>query len=192
MGRPKGSRHSEETKAKMRVAHLGRPKSVEHAANIAKARIGMKHTSESKEKNRLAHLGKKHTEQGLANVRAANKRRSGPGHQWWGKTPMHGPRTHWHWHNGVALRSKYEVRFAKAMDARRIAWEYEPCRFDLGTCTYLPDFYIPSTGAFWEIKGWLDPKSAKKIRLFRERYPEYPLIVATNDVLTLMERQHAA
>lgn len=182
-----GSRHSEETKARMRAAALGRKKSPEHAANIARARVGMTHTEESKTKNRLAHLGRRHSEVGIANVRAANARRRGEGHQWWGKTPMHGPRTHWHQYNGISLRSAYEVRFAREMDRRGMAWEYEPRRFDLGTCTYLPDFYVPSTGAFWEIKGWFGPRDQAKVSLFRQRYPEISLVVADNAVLTIME-----
>lgn len=183
-----GSRHSEATRAKMRAASLGRKKSAAHAANIAQARVGMRHTQESKDKNRAAHLGRRHTPEALERIRrVAREQRSGPGHHWWGQTPKHGPRTHWHQYNGTALRSAYEVRFAQEMDRRGMGWEYEPKRFDLGTCTYLPDFYVPSTGAFWEIKGWFGPRDQRKVALFRERYPEVPLIVADNAVLTIME-----
>jgi len=100
-----------------------------------------------------------------------------------GKTPKHGPRTHWVEHRGVKMRSSWERRFAEAMDRRGIEWEYEPRRFDLGEVTYLPDFYVAEFGAYVEIKGWLDPQSQRRIKLFRDQYPEIPLIVVTGPTL---------
>ena len=103
----------------------------------------------------------------------------------WGKTAPHARRVEY---GGHVFRSSYEVRFAKVLDRRGWAWEYEARRFDLGTCTYAPDFFVPETGAFWEIKGWFNERSKERVRLFREQYPEIPLIVATQDVLVMMER----
>jgi len=114
-------------------------------------------------------------------------RMKGSQNPWWGKQTKHGPRTHWVSYHGVKLRSSYELRFAKALDAHGLKWEYEPRRFDLGLWTFLPDFFLPETGAYWEVKGWFDPKSQKKVQLFRERYPEIPLVIADNEVITMME-----
>jgi predicted nuclease of restriction endonuclease-like RecB superfamily len=112
---------------------------------------------------------------------------SGRGNPAFGKTPKHGPRTHWHDYAGIKLRSQYEVRFAKVLDARGIKWKYEPKRFDLGDCTYLPDFYLPERGEYWEVKGWMDPSSRKRIERFRELFPDTPLIVANQSVIEMME-----
>ena len=157
------------TKAKMRAAALGRKKSAEHAANIVRARMGMKHTAATGLK-----ISRTKIAQGLR----------GPLSQAWGKSPAHKKRVEY---RGIFFRSTFEARFAKALDARGMAWEYEPRRFDLGSCPYLPDFYLPDAGAFWEIKGYYGPDSQMKTRLFREQYPEHPLILATHDVLTMME-----
>ena len=43
-----------------------------------------------------------------------------------------------------------------------------------------------SPEAFWEVKGWLDDRSRRKIELFRRLYPEQSLVVATKPVLDQM------
>lgn len=161
--------HSAETRAKMSAAQLGRKKSAEHAAAIAAARIGARHRIETRRKIRATQLAR--------GIR-------GPIHPSWGKSPPHRKRVPY---AGRLFRSTFEARFARALDRRGIAWEYEPRRFDLGACTYLPDFYLPETGAFWEVKGWFGPRSQRVTRMFRERYPDVPLVVATEDVLHMME-----
>jgi hypothetical protein len=105
-----------------------------------------------------------------------------------GMTPLHGPRTHWITYKSIKLRSSYEVVLAKGFDALGIAWIYEPQRFDLGECTYLPDFYLPDLGVYWEAKGWLDPESRKRIRLFRQLHPDKPLVVASTVVIDQWRR----
>ena len=165
--------HSESTRAKMSAAHIGRPKSAEHRANIAKARMGKRHTPETIEKCRLGQLA---------------LGRKGPASPIWGKQPPHKKRV---LYRGICFRSTFEVRFAKALDALGIAWLYEPQRFDLGACTYLPDFFLPESGVYWEIKGYFGPDSQMKARLFRALYPEWPLVIATHEVLDMIERLRA-
>jgi hypothetical protein len=80
-------------------------------------------------------------------------------------------------YNGLIFRSSYEVRVARALDSLGIKWVYEPKRFDLGTCRYKPDFYLPDQDVFWEVKGWFSPDSQRKVSLFRSQYPDIPLIV---------------
>lgn len=93
---------------------------------------------------------------------------------------------------GTRFRSTWEVFVAKAFDARGIRWQYEPRHFPVAKAMgYRPDFYLPDFDCFWEIKGWWSPKSRNKIKLFRERYPEISLIVATKDVITLLDQRFA-
>jgi hypothetical protein len=184
-----GLRHSAETRAKMRASHLGRPKSSQHAANIARARTGTKRSAETiakmsaSMKASVARRG--FTAEERAKRSARFKGRLNPA---FGKTPLHGPRTHWVTYNGVKLRSSYEVVLARGFDALTIKWVYEPERFDLGECSYLPDFYLPELGVYWEAKGWLDPESRRRIQLFRQLYPEKPLIVATDVLINQWRR----
>lgn len=201
---------SEETKAKLRAARTGKPLSAEHRAKLAAAKIGKPGpwagkkrgpvSEETRAKMSAAKKGKSPSEEhraalsaalmghevsdeARAKMSAAPKPR-GPDNHRWGKPPPHGKRIE---HKGYVFRSSYEVRCADALDRKGIRWEYEPRRFDLGDCTYLPDFYLPEHGVYWEVKGWLGPDSQRKINRFRQVHPDIPLVVVTDTVLKLME-----
>lgn len=91
-------------------------------------------------------------------------------------------------YNGISFRSAWEVRVAKALDALGVQWEYEPKRFEIdSTTTFLPDFYLPDAGAFWEVKGWYDDFSRIRVEGFRERYPDVPLVLVTRPALSILE-----
>lgn len=92
-------------------------------------------------------------------------------------------------YNGRIFRSSYEVRVASALDALGIPWIYEPRRFDLGDCRYTPDFFLPSEGVYWEVKGWFSPQSQRKVSLFRAKYPDVPLVVFPEGCI--IELEHA-
>lgn len=176
---------SPETRAKMSASHKGRKNAPEHNESIRRARLGTKRTPETIEKMRVAATGKPMPEWFKEVLR---KRFTGPTNPWFGKDTLHGPRTHWVNYNGIKLRSSYELRLAQQFDRRSMKWQYELKRFNLGSCTYLPDFFLPEFETYWEAKGYLDPKSQLKIKLFRELHPETPLIVATNRVIQLLEQ----
>ena len=184
-----GFRHSDATRAKMRAAHLGRPKTAEHAANIARARTGVPRSPETIAKMSVSMKASIARRGFTAEERAKRSARfSGALNPAFGKTPLHGPRTHWHEYNGIKLRSSYEVVLAKGFDALGIKWVYEPQRFNLGNCSYLPDFYLPELDVYWEAKGWLDPESKKRIQLFRQQHPDKLLVVATDIVINQWRR----
>jgi hypothetical protein len=77
----------------------------------------------------------------------------------------------------ILMRSSWEVKYAKYLDESGIKWLYESKTFDLGNCTYTPDFYLLSSNSFVEIKGWMRPRDLKKINLFRKKYPQTILVV---------------
>lgn len=193
-------KQSEQTRAKIAAAKLGKPLSAETRAKMSAAHIGVAHSEESRERMRVVQsaiakrgvdhprFGKSHTAEARAKIGAAHRGKvtaRGPTHHSWGKSPPHGKRIA---HKGHVFRSSYEVRCADALDRKGIKWQYEPKRFDLGDCTYLPDFYLPEQDVYWEVKGWLGPNSQRKINRFREVHPEIPLVVVTNSVLKLLEK----
>jgi NUMOD3 motif len=167
---------SQETKDKLRIARLGKPLSPEHRAKLSAAKLGKPGPWAGKKRG-------PHSKEWRENIGAAVPR--GADCNFFGLTPEMRP---WrrYWHNGVCMRSTWEVRFAKALDKRGVAWEYEPARFNLGSMTYLPDFRT-SDGTFWEVKGWLNQKSQEKIARFRAVNPDISLVVVTKPVLGLME-----
>ena len=71
-------------------------------------------------------------------------------------------------YKGIQMRSKLEARYAKSLDKRKIKWTYEPEKFwleELG-CYYIPDFYLPETNAWTEVKGW--EQGLDKVAAFRK------------------------
>jgi len=81
-------------------------------------------------------------------------------------------RIHIYTKNGVSfkMRSSYEFAFANYLTSEGIEWEYEPKLFVLKEgCRYKPDFYVPATNEWYEVKGYIDEKSKEKIDLFREQ-----------------------
>jgi hypothetical protein len=65
------------------------------------------------------------------------------------------------WYAGVRFRSRLEARWAVAFDHLGIAWQYEPQGFVVrggdptDSWAYLPDFYLPKTETWLEVKGTL-------------------------------------
>ena len=56
---------------------------------------------------------------------------------------------------GCRFRSRLEARWAVFFDELAIEWHYEPRGYRIpstGQC-YLPDFWLPGLGAFYEVKG---------------------------------------
>jgi hypothetical protein len=54
---------------------------------------------------------------------------------------------------GCHFRSRTEARWAVFFDTLGVPWQYEPQGFDLNGHRYLPDFWLPSLNAWYEVKG---------------------------------------
>lgn len=71
-------------------------------------------------------------------------------------------------YNGYRFRSRLEARWAVFFDAIGTTWEYEPEGFALPDGTYyLPDFYLPESKWWVEVKGVMTDTDLHKIELFR-------------------------
>jgi hypothetical protein len=86
-------------------------------------------------------------------------------------------------YKGIKMRSSWEVAYAKYLDKQGIKWEYEPKAFDLGETTYTPDFYLPESDTYVEIKGRWFKDSKKKFNLFRKKYYSVNIILLTRKEL---------
>lgn len=68
-------------------------------------------------------------------------------------------------HAGVWFRSRLEATWAAFFDHHAVAWEYEERWFNFDAETkYLPDFWLPASRAWVEVKGVLDDRSFTKIK----------------------------
>ena len=90
----------------------------------------------------------------------------------------------------IYFRSRWEANYGKYLQwckeqGHILEWEHEPKTFwfesiKRGVRSYLPDFRVypkesitGSPSAYWvEVKGWLDPKSATKLKRMAKYYPD--------------------
>jgi len=68
----------------------------------------------------------------------------------------------------VFLRSSWEEKYARYLDSQRVEWEYETYKFKYYDSEgsphyYFPDFYLPGTGEFVEVKGYMTDKDQYKM-----------------------------
>src|SRR5262245_939537 len=91
----------------------------------------------------------------------------------------------------IEMHSWWEVALAQYYDRQRIKWEYEPVLFDIGKgCykgnMYTPDFYLPATGEYVEVKGWRTEYFMAKYLRMRERHPNVKLSLLGSEELQLL------
>lgn len=73
----------------------------------------------------------------------------------------------------VKLRSKLELKYAMDLDSKNISWEYEKANFNYIDVegkrrTYTPDFYLPETNEYLEIKGFDNGDTEYKAQCLRD------------------------
>lgn len=82
----------------------------------------------------------------------------------------------------VHLRSSYELTYIKWLEAEGIPWIYEEFLFTVqGGKKYLPDFYLPETKEFVEVKGRFTKGGKEKYEAFKKLYP--------NEKIKLVQRK---
>ena len=74
------------------------------------------------------------------------------------------------------FRSSWEANIARWFKFQGIKFTYETKTFwfeniKRGVRSYKPDFYLPSKGVFVEVKGWMDARSATKLKRMKKYYP---------------------
>lgn len=85
----------------------------------------------------------------------------------------------------ILFRSSWEVAYAKYLDKQGIEWQYESKTFDLGETTYTPDFYLPKSDTYVEIKGWWRDDAKKKFKLFKNKSGEKIKLITEKDLKCL-------
>jgi hypothetical protein len=80
-------------------------------------------------------------------------------------------------YNNVYFRSSWEIAYAKYLDNKNIKWLYESKTFKLRNNFYRPDFYLPETDEYIEIKGYWLGDGMKKFKLFKKLYPYIKIVL---------------
>jgi hypothetical protein len=92
------------------------------------------------------------------------------------------------------FRSNWEVELAELMDELGIIFVYEPRRFyfRVEKESYLPDFYLPEYNCWIEVKGWMDKKSLRRVKLFKKYYgAEYAFFLYEKEERELVLKEPA-
>lgn len=107
------------------------------------------------------------------------------------KSVMHTSNKGWRTVGGknIFFRSSWEYNYALYLQWQKeqneiLDWEHEPQYFEFpikhGVTRYLPDFIVTAKDrSQWavEVKGFMDSKSATKIKRFRTYFPQIDLII---------------
>lgn len=103
------------------------------------------------------------------------------------------------------VRSSWEASFMAWLIVMKdrgdiLSWEYEPKVFwfegiTRGTRSYTPDFrvvYPDGSGVWYEIKGWLDPKSKTRLKRMKRYYPNEQVEIIGREWFVRMEHSGVA
>ncbi len=85
----------------------------------------------------------------------------------------------------IYARSIWEANFARYLQWCQVPWAHEPRTFWFkgirrGVCSYLPDFRATSLNGkivYYEVKGYMDKKSATKLKRMKKYYPDIEIHV---------------
>lgn len=72
----------------------------------------------------------------------------------------------------MTFRSNWEIELAELLAELGIQFKYEPKRFYFRgeNESYLPDFYLPEYNCWIEVKGYMDKRSLRRVKLFKKYY----------------------
>lgn len=104
--------------------------------------------------------------------------------------------------DGLYVRSSWEANYCRYLNwlvemCEIKSWEYEPDTFEFekikrGSRFYTPDFKIfenDGSVIYHEVKGWMDEKSATKLKRMAKYYPEIKIILIDKDAYYAIAEQ---
>jgi hypothetical protein len=95
---------------------------------------------------------------------------------------------------GQYFRSAWEANYARFLNFSGIKWEYEKKTFWFekirrGVRSYTPDFYLIDEKVYHEVKGWMDKKSATKLKRMKTYHPAETVHVIGRDFFRQANKQ---
>lgn len=99
-------------------------------------------------------------------------------------------------------RSRWEANYARWLErekqeGRIVSWAHEPKTFwfegiKRGVNNYLPDFQVVNNDLseeYHEVKGWMDSKSATKLKRMAKYHPDVKLVLVDTKVYRKLEKE---
>lgn len=87
--------------------------------------------------------------------------------------------------------SRWEANYARLQNYLGVKWIHQPKTFQLRLQKYTPDFYLPESDTYVEIKNFLSEYSHNRDRQFRELYPELKLILLLKSDYLVLQKKYA-
>lgn len=92
----------------------------------------------------------------------------------------------------ICFFSRWEANVARYFNYIGTDWEFAPRTFDLGGQRYTPDFYLPETDTYVEVKNFWNEYSRARDEKFRKRYPDLKLKVLLKEEYLRIESDFSA
>ena len=94
----------------------------------------------------------------------------------------------------VRFKSRYEWNYSHFLDFLGLPWVYEPRKFwfykiQTGVRCYTPDFYLPDSDEFHEVKGYDNRRSQTQRRRLKKYYPAIKLVLIGSAFFNDVERK---
>lgn len=93
--------------------------------------------------------------------------------------------------NAIYFYSRWEANMARLYTFSGVVWEYAPKTFDIGGQTYTPDFYLPESDTYVEVKNFWGTYSRIRDTKFRKAFPSIHLKVLLKDEYVQLEKRYA-
>lgn len=93
--------------------------------------------------------------------------------------------------DSIYFYSRWEANIARLYTYLKVKWEYTPKSFDIGGHTYTPDFYLPETDTYIEVKNFWGEYSRIRDERFRASHPTVRLDVILKDEYLELEQEYA-
>lgn len=90
----------------------------------------------------------------------------------------------------ICFYSTWEANIARVFNLISLKWIYAPTIFDIGLHTYRPDFYLPQSNSYIEVKNFMGEYSLMRDQEFRKRYPKINLNVILKDEYKEIEHEY--
>ncbi len=180
-----GKKRTKAQKRSLSLARMGNTnakgtkRNSEQLETLSKSQIGRRHSKKTKIKMSISAKEAAKRPETKARRSAASQKRWLDGNY---DNAKHG-RGKGGYHNGIWMRSSWELAFAKFLDELKIEWRYEPIRFKLKFGkTYRPDFYLIKKNLYIEIKGHWYEIALEKFKQFKKEYPRIKILVIEEQI----------
>jgi hypothetical protein len=92
----------------------------------------------------------------------------------------------------IYFYSRWEANIARLYNFLGIKWIHQPKTFDLGSQNYTPDFYLPDSDIYIEVKNFLWEYSKIRDEKFRRLYPDIRLTLILKEDYLKLEKTYSS